>query len=149
MESGGADRTGLAEERGELDRLAQLADVAGPAVLEQRGAGVGSEQDAAFVEGEEVLGERQDVHRPRPKRRGTAPRSWPSGSASAISCEIAPQLSGTNGPSARRDSSCTARAATSLPLPLSPRIVIGSCDGAARLSSSRIGKSDGSREMKP
>ena len=39
------------------------------------------------------------------------PFSWPNSSASASSREMAPQLSGTNGPAVRDDSSCTARAA--------------------------------------
>jgi hypothetical protein len=48
------------------------------------------------------------------------PRRWPKTSDSSRSTGIAPQLSAMKGPRARADSRCTASAASSLPVPLSP-----------------------------
>ena len=61
-----ANDRGIGEERRELDDVAQLANVSRPAVREERGAGVGGEGPARR---QEVLGERQDVVRPRAQRR--------------------------------------------------------------------------------
>ncbi|MNE12339.1 hypothetical protein D3C80_1051330 [compost metagenome] len=51
-----------------------------------------------------------------------APASWPNSSLSTTDSASAPALIATNGPSRRADRSCRARATTSLPLPVSPRI---------------------------
>ena len=61
-----------------------------------------------------------------------APRTWPNSSLSMRFSGMAPQSTGTNGPAARRERPCTARAATSLPVPVSPwmRSVVSA--GAAR-----------------
>ncbi len=59
-----------------------------------------------------------------PSRRRSAPVkapfSWPKSSLSTRFGEIAPQFTPTKGPEARRDRSWRVRAATSLPVPLSP-----------------------------
>ena len=49
-----------------------------------------------------------------------APFSWPNSSASRIDSGIAAQLTATNGPFARAELSWSARASSSLPVPLSP-----------------------------
>ena len=49
-----------------------------------------------------------------------APFSWPNSSVSSSVSGIAAQLIATNGPSARGLSACSARANSSLPVPLSP-----------------------------
>ena len=51
-----------------------------------------------------------------------APLRWPNSSLSISVSGSAPQLTGTNGLSARRLCSCSARATSSLPVPVSPRI---------------------------
>ncbi|MCY1180604.1 hypothetical protein D9M73_210600 [compost metagenome] len=51
-----------------------------------------------------------------------APGSWPNNSLSTTDSANAPALMATNGPSRRDDRSCSARATTSLPAPVSPRI---------------------------
>ncbi|MNN10810.1 hypothetical protein D3C81_1237440 [compost metagenome] len=51
-----------------------------------------------------------------------APGSWPNSSLSTTDSASAPALIATNGPSRRLDRSCRARATTSLPAPVSPRI---------------------------
>jgi hypothetical protein len=51
-----------------------------------------------------------------------APFSWPKSSLSSRLSGIAPQLIATNGPFLRGELKWMARASTSLPLPLSPRI---------------------------
>ena len=61
-----------------------------------------------------------------------APFSCPKSSLSISVSGIAPQFSATNGSSARSLSSCRARAATSLPVPLSPVIRTVICVPAAR-----------------
>ena len=50
-----------------------------------------------------------------------APFSWPKSSLSSSVSGIAAQLIATNGPAARPLSACSARANSSLPVPLSPR----------------------------
>ncbi len=50
-----------------------------------------------------------------------APLAWPKISDSIRPAGIAPQFTATNGPPARGDWSCTARAISSLPVPDSPR----------------------------
>ncbi len=47
---------------------------------------------------------------------------------------MAPQSMGTNGPRARGEASCTARAATSLPVPVSPWMRSVESDDATRSS---------------
>ena len=60
----------------------------------------------------------------RPRRAATAPVnapfSWPNSSLSIRLPGTAAQLTATNGPSARALQACSVRAATSLPVPLSP-----------------------------
>ena len=60
----------------------------------------------------------------RPSRATTAPvnapRVWPNSSASINDSGMAAQLSGTNGPCRRAEPSWTARAMSSLPVPVSP-----------------------------
>ncbi|MNV50666.1 hypothetical protein D3C71_1426860 [compost metagenome] len=51
-----------------------------------------------------------------------APGSWPNSSLSTTDSASAPALIATNGPLRRLDKSCSARATTSLPAPVSPRI---------------------------
>ena len=51
-----------------------------------------------------------------------APFLWPNSSDSISSSGIAPQLTATNGAFAREPSVCSARATSSLPVPLSPVI---------------------------
>ncbi|MCY1371819.1 hypothetical protein D9M69_589870 [compost metagenome] len=51
-----------------------------------------------------------------------APGSWPNNSLSTTDSASAPALIATNGPLRRLDKSCSARATTSLPAPVSPRI---------------------------
>ena len=51
-----------------------------------------------------------------------APFSWPNSSFSRISLGSAAQLSAKNGPLARSLLLCSARATSSLPVPLSPRM---------------------------
>ncbi len=64
-----------------------------------------------------------------------APRSWPNSSLS-ISVEVTePQSNTANGPLARAEASWTARARTSLPVPVSPISVIETSEGARRASS--------------
>ncbi len=58
------------------------------------------------------------------------PRSWPKSSESTRSAGIAPQLTRRNGPAARRERAWIARAITSLPEPVSPRISTGTSVGA-------------------
>ena len=62
----------------------------------------------------------------RPSRRATAPVkapfTWPKSSLSSSSSGMAPQLTATNGRSARRLLQWIARATSSLPVPLSPVI---------------------------
>ena len=71
-----------------------------------------------------------------PARRRSAPVnepfSCPKSSLSTRVGEIAPQLTATNGPRARRERACTVRAATSLPVPLSPVIITGASEPATR-----------------
>ena len=60
-----------------------------------------------------------------------APFSWPNSSDSISASGIAPQLTATNGFFARAPSVCSARATSSLPVPLSPVIstlVFAECD---------------------
>jgi hypothetical protein len=56
----------------------------------------------------------------RPRRAGKAPASWPKSSLSISSAGSAAQLIRTNGASLRGLARCSARAATSLPVPVSP-----------------------------
>ena len=49
-----------------------------------------------------------------------APRTWPNSSLSSSVPASAPQLTGTNAPPARRPAKWSARATSSLPVPLSP-----------------------------
>jgi hypothetical protein len=70
-----------------------------------------------------------------------APRTWPNRCESIRCSAIAEQSTTTNGPRARAEWSCTARATSSLPVPLSPSISTVASDGAASSStanSSRI-----------
>jgi hypothetical protein len=71
--------------------------------------------------------------RTRPSWSSTAPEKapflWPKSSLSTSESLSAPQLTATKSP-ARRDSRCTARATTSLPVPVSPRTVMVTVDGA-------------------
>ena len=64
------------------------------------------------------------------------PFSWPKSSLSISVGEIAPQLTGTNGPCRRRLSSWMVRATTSLPDPLSPDTSTLALLGAMRPMSS-------------
>ena len=59
-----------------------------------------------------------------------APFSWPNSSFSRISFGSAAQLRAKNGPFARSLFWCSARATSSLPVPLSPRISTLAVDGA-------------------
>ena len=63
-----------------------------------------------------------------------APFSWPNSSLSSSASGIAPQLIGTKGPSARALSRWIARAASSLPVPLSP----STSTGASTVATLRI-----------
>jgi hypothetical protein len=65
-----------------------------------------------------------------------APRAWPNSSLSINDSGTAAQLSATKGRSARLLSRCSARAATSLPVPLSPVINTVVSVGAMRAMSS-------------
>src|SRR5690606_8866818 len=69
------------------------------------------------------------------------PASWPNSSESTSSGGIAPQLIRRNGPRARRDRECTARATTSLPDPVSPRINTGASDRATWATCSMTARS--------
>ncbi len=51
-----------------------------------------------------------------------APRSWPNSSFSISAAGSAAQSTFTNGPLRRGEFTCTARASSSLPEPLSPRM---------------------------
>ena len=53
------------------------------------------------------------------------PRLWPKNSLSMSSDGIAPQLTGTNGPSARGPEPWIMRATSSLPVPDSPEMCTG------------------------
>ncbi len=78
-----------------------------------------------------------------------APFSWPNSSLS-ISCgEMAAQLMGMKGLSARREHSWTARATSSLPVPDSPRMATVAVEGATRWISSRSCRIAGSLPMMP
>ena len=70
-----------------------------------------------------------------PARRSTAPVnapfSWPKISLSRSVSGMAAQLMATNGPRARGESSCSVRATSSFPVPLSPVISTGAGVGAA------------------
>ncbi len=72
----------------------------------------------------------------RPRRRAcapvNAPFSWPNSSLASTPSANAPQLSATNGPPARGLASCTARAASSLPVPVSPSMSTGTSVRATR-----------------
>ncbi len=59
-----------------------------------------------------------------------APRSWPKNSDSRRFSGMAPQLIGINGPFLRKLASWMARATSSLPVPLSPVIKIGTSETA-------------------
>jgi hypothetical protein len=52
-----------------------------------------------------------------------APRTWPNSSSSRSASGKAAQLTTTKGRSKRGDRLCKVRATSSLPVPLSPRIV--------------------------
>ena len=67
-----------------------------------------------------------------------APRSWPNSSLASSSSERAAQLRHTNTFLARGLESCTARATSSLPTPLSPRMSTVALLAAARAISSVI-----------
>ena len=70
----------------------------------------------------------------QPRLRAAAPVklpfSWPNSSESTSSAGMAPQLTRVKGPSARRERTCTARAMTSLPEPVSPRMSTGRSEPA-------------------
>ena len=66
-----------------------------------------------------------------------APFSWPNSSLSSSVSESAAQFRQTNGPFFRGLEKCTARATSSLPTPLSPRISTVARLGAARAISLR------------
>jgi hypothetical protein len=66
-----------------------------------------------------------------------APRVWPNSSASTSSSAIAAQLSAQNRRPRRMLASCTARATSSLPDPLSPSIKTGNGDAAACMTARR------------
>ncbi|MNF97423.1 hypothetical protein D3C84_802520 [compost metagenome] len=77
----------------------------------------------------------------RPTRRSLAsvkaPFSWPNSSASSRCAGIEAQLNSTKGPFLRAPSKCSARAISSLPVPVSPSIsTAGSSAVAMRLSAS-------------
>ena len=64
-----------------------------------------------------------------------APFSWPNSSDSTSPSGIAAEFTATKGPSARRERAWIARAATSLPVPLSPVIsTVVSRGATARIS---------------
>ena len=70
-----------------------------------------------------------------------APRAWPNSSPSISELASAAQSTMTNGPDARADASWIARATSSLPVPVSPRISTGASLCATRdiwANSSRI-----------
>ena len=77
----------------------------------------------------------------RPRRWATAPEnapfSWPKSSLSTSSAGTAAQFIFTNGCSRRGERSWTARATSSLPVPFSPRIRMGTSAGAARSTRAR------------
>ena len=63
-----------------------------------------------------------------------APRAWPNSSLSSIVSGTAAQLNATNGPVLRGPRWCTARATSSLPVPLSPVISTVASVSARRAS---------------
>ena len=65
-----------------------------------------------------------------------APRSWPKSSLSRSASGIAAQLKAMKGPAARLLRSCSARATSSLPVPLSPRMSTDACECPTRSISS-------------
>ena len=67
-----------------------------------------------------------------------APFSWPNSSASRIDSGIAAQLTATNGPFARALFSWSARASSSLPVPLSPSSSTVASLGAACMTMSIV-----------
>ena len=73
-----------------------------------------------------------------------APFSWPKSSVSSRFSGIAAQLIATNGPSARGLSTCSARANSSLPVPLSPSRSTVASVAAARCSATVTCFSSGS-----
>ena len=72
-----------------------------------------------------------------------APFSTPNSSASRSVSGKAPQLTATNGPAARPESSWSARAASSLPVPDSPSRSTVAVEGAACFSVSRKARNAG------
>ena len=83
----------------------------------------------------------------RPLRSDIAPVKepllCPNNSLSSKSLGIAPQLTGTNGPAARPEHSCSAFATSSFPVPLSPTIKTVESLGPSSLISSRRALIDG------
>ena len=86
--------------------------------------------------------------RTRPARRSSAPVnapfSWPNSSLSISDATSAPQSTTTNGACLRRLCAWTARASTSLPVPVSPPISTVASVGAMRSSSPKISRIAGS-----
>ncbi len=78
-----------------------------------------------------------------------APRRWPNSSLSASSRERLAALSATNGPARRSLSSCTARATSSFPVPLSPRTSTGSPRRANRRTRSARWSIGGDEPTRP
>src|SRR5207249_4733995 len=118
-----ADQAVLREDHEPLEEILELAHVARPVVLPEvdhclLGDAGGAARALAVVLLEEVAGEKRDVR--RPIAPVNAPRSWPNISDSRSSAGIAPQLTGMKGRSTRGLSAWTARAISSLPVPLSP-----------------------------
>ncbi len=67
-----------------------------------------------------------------------APFSWPKSSLSMSVGGSAARFTAMNGPSTRREKRCTARATSSLPVPVSPVIKTGVSEAAARPMSFQI-----------
>ena len=78
-----------------------------------------------------------------------APFSWPNSSDSMSDSAMAEQLTGTNGPSRRPERAWSARATSSLPVPVSPRIVTAASEAPTRSTSSNTCRIAGSRETIP
>ena len=78
-----------------------------------------------------------------------APFSWPNSSLSMSSLEMAAQLTGMKGLSARSERVCTARATSSLPVPDSPKIATAAVDGATRSMRSASCRTEASLPMMP
>ncbi len=78
-----------------------------------------------------------------------APFSWPKSSLSMSVSGMAAQFTGMNGPLARGERAWRARATSSLPVPVSPRMVTAASAGASRSMRSKTCRMPASRENMP